>query len=97
MQQVSCSDNSRRSYDYRCGEGGMEIKTVKMTDVLRQTGMCNKDEPESFVLCKSEDIGNTFNDSNVIQSHSFDEYGALWTASREQLYMLKLYNLRVTV
>ncbi len=57
FQQVSCSDNSRRSYDYRCGEGGMEIKTVRMTDGLRQTGMCNKDMPESFVFSESEVVG----------------------------------------
>lgn len=36
MWQVSCSDNSRRRHDYRCGEGGMEMKIEETTDVLRQ-------------------------------------------------------------
>lgn len=64
MEQVSCSDNSRRSFDYRCGEGGLEIKIEEMTDVLQQTGMCNKkmslcpikrlqNMPEGF-LCKNK-------------------------------------------
>ena len=39
---VSCSDDSRRSYDYRCGEGGMEIKIGEMT------GMCNQVVPLSL-------------------------------------------------
>lgn len=48
MLQVSCWGSSRSSYDYRSGEGGMEIKTKEMTAVLlRQTGMCNKNIPLS--------------------------------------------------
>lgn len=60
-----------RSYDYRCGEGGMEIKIEEMTDVLCQTGMCNKnvplsryrhrEMPEGIVICKSK--------SNVVKTH----------------------------
>lgn len=47
LELASCSDNSRSSYDYRCGEGGMEMKMEEMTDVLRE----NRNVQQKFSLC----------------------------------------------
>ena len=92
MEQVSCSDNSRSTYDYRCGEGGMEIKIEERTAVLQQRGMCHK----IMSLCpvthaeiwQSVLIYSSNNKSEAVGTHVTD-----WSCSLRSLYRFEEDNV----